>query len=99
MRALLQVLSRCKDAVSVTKIQEETLESVSGCLYVLNDYLMLQVRPSVTYMISEPCICCHATGRVEALETSFSKIEHEICRLLVSKIISALVLSFLFFMC
>eukprot|EP00268_Persea_americana_P014871 TRINITY_DN16702_c0_g1_i1.p1 TRINITY_DN16702_c0_g1~~TRINITY_DN16702_c0_g1_i1.p1 ORF type:complete len:1018 (+),score=222.02 TRINITY_DN16702_c0_g1_i1:163-3216(+) len=41
-----------------------------------------RVRPSVTYMISEPCICCHATGRVEALETSFSKIEHEICRLL-----------------
>ncbi|KAJ0526100.1 hypothetical protein HanHA300_Chr09g0319461 [Helianthus annuus] len=33
-------------------------------------------------MISEPCSCCHATGRVEALETSFSKIEREICRLL-----------------
>ncbi|XP_042387975.1 ribonuclease E/G-like protein, chloroplastic isoform X1 [Zingiber officinale] len=41
-----------------------------------------RVRPSVTFMISEPCICCHATGRVEALETSFSKIEREICRLL-----------------
>ncbi|OVA19748.1 Carbohydrate binding module family 20 [Macleaya cordata] len=41
-----------------------------------------RVRPSVTFMISEPCCCCHATGRVEALETSFSKIEHEICRLL-----------------
>ncbi|KAG6383184.1 hypothetical protein SASPL_157070 [Salvia splendens] len=40
-----------------------------------------RVRPSVTFMISEPCICCQATGRVEALETSFSKIEHEICRL------------------
>ncbi|KAF5196923.1 Ribonuclease E/G-like protein [Thalictrum thalictroides] len=39
-----------------------------------------RVRPSVTFMISEPCNCCHATGRVEALETSFSKIEHEICR-------------------
>lgn len=38
-------------------------------------------------MISEPCTCCHATGRVEALETSFSKIEHEICRLLVSDIL------------
>lgn len=45
---------------------------------------MTQVRPSVTFMISEPCPCCHATGRVEALETSFSKIEHEICRRLVS---------------
>ncbi|KAL6491768.1 hypothetical protein OROGR_034133 [Orobanche gracilis] len=41
-----------------------------------------RVRPSVSFMISEPCTCCHATGRVEALETSFSKIEHEICRLL-----------------
>jgi len=36
-------------------------------------------------MISEPCACCHATGRVEALETSFSKIEQQICRLLVSR--------------
>ncbi|KAK9285682.1 hypothetical protein L1049_024881 [Liquidambar formosana] len=41
-----------------------------------------RVRPSVTFMISEPCSCCHATGRVEALETSFAKIEQEICRLL-----------------
>eukprot|EP00257_Ricinus_communis_P019196 XP_015578112.1 ribonuclease E/G-like protein, chloroplastic [Ricinus communis] len=41
-----------------------------------------RVRPSVSFMISEPCTCCHATGRVEALETSFSKIEQEICRLL-----------------
>ncbi|KAL4361114.1 hypothetical protein GQ457_04G025360 [Hibiscus cannabinus] len=41
-----------------------------------------RVRPSVTFMVSEPCICCHGTGRVEALETSFSKIEQEICRLL-----------------
>lgn len=34
-------------------------------------------------MISQPCSCCHGTGRVEALETSFSKIERELCRLLV----------------
>ncbi|KDO50984.1 hypothetical protein CISIN_1g0044982mg, partial [Citrus sinensis] len=44
-----------------------------------------RVRPSVTFMISEPCTCCQGTGRVEALETSFSKIEQEISRLLVSK--------------
>ncbi|XP_031274496.1 ribonuclease E/G-like protein, chloroplastic isoform X1 [Pistacia vera] len=43
-----------------------------------------RVRPSVTFMISEPCTCCHGTGRVEALETSFSKIEQEICRLLAT---------------
>ncbi|MCD7448756.1 hypothetical protein HAX54_045697 [Datura stramonium] len=41
-----------------------------------------RVRPSVTFMISEPCMCCHGTGRVEALETAYSKIEREICRLL-----------------
>lgn len=41
-----------------------------------------RVRPSVTFMISEPCTCCQGTGRVEALETSFSKIEQEISRLL-----------------
>ncbi|KAG2577958.1 hypothetical protein PVAP13_6NG155900 [Panicum virgatum] len=43
-----------------------------------------RVRPSVTFMISEPCTCCHGTGRVEALDTSFSKIEHEICRRLAA---------------
>ncbi|XP_021751545.1 ribonuclease E/G-like protein, chloroplastic isoform X2 [Chenopodium quinoa] len=43
-----------------------------------------RVRPSVTFMVSEPCTCCHGTGRIEALETSFSKIEHEICRLLAT---------------
>ncbi|KAM3286529.1 ribonuclease E/G-like protein, chloroplastic isoform X1 [Capsicum chacoense] len=41
-----------------------------------------RVRPSVTFMISEPCTCCHGTGRVEALETAYSKIERDICRLL-----------------
>ncbi|KAL9272698.1 Ribonuclease E/G-like protein [Drosera capensis] len=41
-----------------------------------------RVRPSLTFMISEECSCCQATGRVEALETSFWKIEHEIRRLL-----------------
>lgn len=41
-----------------------------------------RVRPSVTFMITEPCMCCHGTGRVEALATAYSKIEREICRLL-----------------
>jgi len=48
------------------------------------DFCYFQVRPSVTFMISEPCTCCHGTGRVEALDTSFSKIEHEICRRLAA---------------
>ncbi|GFY87803.1 RNAse E/G-like protein [Actinidia rufa] len=51
----------------------------------LMEIIRKRVRPSVMFMISEPCISCHATGRVEALETSFSKIEHEICRLLVAR--------------
>lgn len=44
-----------------------------------------RVRPSVTYMISEPCSCCHATGRVEALHTTFSKIERAIRRFLARR--------------
>ncbi|KAL6894920.1 hypothetical protein ACP4OV_007540 [Aristida adscensionis] len=43
-----------------------------------------RVRPSVTFMISEPCSCCQGTGRVEALDTIFSKIEREICRQLAA---------------
>ncbi|GER52310.1 ribonuclease E [Striga asiatica] len=51
---------------------------------VKRDRSKVDVRPSVSFMISEPCTYCHATGRVEALDTSFSKIEHEICRLLAT---------------
>uniref|UniRef100_A0A0D9X6N7 CBM20 domain-containing protein n=1 Tax=Leersia perrieri TaxID=77586 RepID=A0A0D9X6N7_9ORYZ len=43
-----------------------------------------RVRPSVTFMISESCPCCNGIGRVEALDTSFSKIEREICRRLAA---------------
>ncbi|KAK3029145.1 hypothetical protein RJ639_039700 [Escallonia herrerae] len=57
-------------------VYEEVKKSVE------RDRSTVKVRPSLTFMVSEPCSCCHATGRVEALETSFSKIEHEICRLL-----------------
>lgn len=48
----------------------------------LMEIIRKRVRPSVTFLITEPCTCCHGTGRVEALETSFSKIERELCRLL-----------------
>lgn len=44
----------------------------------------VQVHHNDSFVVSEPCKCCHATGRVEALETSFSKIEREILRFLVS---------------
>ncbi|MCO5582888.1 hypothetical protein L7F22_036789 [Adiantum nelumboides] len=43
-----------------------------------------RVRPSVSFMISDPCSCCHGTGRVEALETTFSKIERAILRLVAN---------------
>eukprot|EP00250_Pteridium_aquilinum_P019564 c24482_g2_i1 orf=267-4673(-) len=43
-----------------------------------------RVRPSVTFMISDPCSCCRGTGRVEALETTFSKIERAILRLVAN---------------
>ncbi|KAJ8567675.1 hypothetical protein K7X08_019883 [Anisodus acutangulus] len=32
------------------------------------------VRPSVTFMISEPCTCCHGMGRVEALATAYLRL-------------------------
>ncbi|VFQ93493.1 unnamed protein product [Cuscuta campestris] len=41
-----------------------------------------RVRPSVPFMISEPCTCCYGTGRVVALQTAFSKIERGISRFL-----------------
>ncbi|KAJ4755127.1 Ribonuclease E/G-like protein [Rhynchospora pubera] len=58
-------------------------------VYELSDLGLMEisrkrVRPSVSFMISDPCICCQATGRVEALEMSFMKIENEIRRLLAT---------------
>ncbi|KAH9322285.1 hypothetical protein KI387_016924, partial [Taxus chinensis] len=41
-----------------------------------------RVRPSLTAMFSEPCSCCDANGRVEALNTTFLKIERAIRRFL-----------------
>ncbi|KAF3325965.1 hypothetical protein FCM35_KLT09045 [Carex littledalei] len=42
------------------------------------------VHHSDSFVISKPCEFCQATGRVEALATTFSKIEHEISRFLAS---------------
>lgn len=68
------------------------------CFMVILFYVyfifVAQVRPSVSFLISEPCICCHGTGRVEALETSFSKIEREILRMLVSESFHQIVITF-----
>lgn len=47
-------------------------------------FVPVQVHHSDSFVISEPCEFCQATGRVEALATTFSKIEHEISRFLVS---------------
>ncbi|GAB2282483.1 hypothetical protein Dimus_017026 [Dionaea muscipula] len=69
---VLKAVERDRSLVQVRELSKNGLMEI----------IRKRVRPSVTYMISEPCSCCHATGRVEALETSFSKIEHEICRLL-----------------
>nr|XP_043631874.1 ribonuclease E/G-like protein, chloroplastic [Erigeron canadensis]XP_043631875.1 ribonuclease E/G-like protein, chloroplastic [Erigeron canadensis] len=69
-----KAVSRDRSMVKVSELSRHGLMEITR----------KRVRPSVTFMISEPCSCCHATGRVEALETSYSKIEHEICRLLAS---------------
>ncbi|PWA75364.1 RNAse [Artemisia annua] len=65
-----KAVSRDRSMVKVSELSRHGLMEITR----------KRVRPSVTYMISEPCSCCQATGRVEALETSYSKIEHELCR-------------------
>ncbi|KAL5981925.1 hypothetical protein ACLOJK_015992 [Asimina triloba] len=65
-------VERDRSAVKVSELSRHGLMEITR----------KRVRPSVMFMISEPCNCCHASGRVEALETSFLKIEHEICRFL-----------------
>ncbi|XP_031372344.1 ribonuclease E/G-like protein, chloroplastic isoform X2 [Punica granatum] len=69
-----KIVERDRSIVKVSELSKNGLMEITR----------KRVRPSVTFMISEPCACCHATGRVEALETSFSKIEQEICRLLAT---------------
>ncbi|KAH9610399.1 hypothetical protein KSS87_018867 [Heliosperma pusillum] len=69
-----KAVERDRSMVKVTELSKHGLMEITR----------KRVRPSVTFMISEPCTCCHGTGRVEALETSFSKIEHEICSLLAT---------------
>ncbi|TKY56428.1 Ribonuclease E/G protein [Spatholobus suberectus] len=69
-----KAIERDKSMVKVSELSRHGLMEITR----------KRVRPSVTFMISEPCACCHATGRVEALETSFSKIEQQICRLLAT---------------
>ncbi|KAK7385490.1 hypothetical protein VNO78_31212 [Psophocarpus tetragonolobus] len=69
-----KAIERDKSMVKVSELSRHGLMEITR----------KRVRPSVTFMISEPCACCHATGRVEALETSFSKIEQQVCRLLVT---------------
>ncbi|CAK7349156.1 unnamed protein product [Dovyalis caffra] len=70
--AVKRAVERDRSTVKVSELSNHGLMEITR----------KRVRPSVTFMVSEPCTCCHATGRVEALETSFSKIEQEICRLL-----------------
>ncbi|KAJ3698275.1 hypothetical protein LUZ61_001980 [Rhynchospora tenuis] len=82
------------DNSSKWKVFEEMTKAVKQDrsivhVYELSDLGLMEisrkrVRPSVSFMISDPCICCRATGRVEALEMSFMKIENEIRRLLAT---------------
>ncbi|KAL3573060.1 hypothetical protein D5086_026964 [Populus alba] len=72
--AVKRAVERDRSTVKVSELSNHGLMEITR----------KRVRPSVTFMISEPCTCCHATGRVEALETSFSKIEQEICRSLAT---------------
>ncbi|XP_078156794.1 ribonuclease E/G-like protein, chloroplastic [Carex rostrata] len=78
------------DKSSIRKVFEEMTKAVKRDrskvkVYEFSDHGLMEisrkrVRPSVPFMISQPCICCPGTGRVEALEMSFMKIENQIRR-------------------
>lgn len=67
-----RAIQRDRSKVSISEISE----------YGLMEMTRKRVRPSVTYTIHSSCACCKGTGRVEALETTLSKIERAIRRVL-----------------
>ncbi|KAI8536902.1 hypothetical protein RHMOL_Rhmol10G0293000 [Rhododendron molle] len=81
---------KMEDHIYKRLVYDEIKEAVKGDRSTVNiselsmngimEITRKRVRSSVTFLISEPCSYCKATGRVESLETSFSKIEREICR-------------------
>ncbi|KAL2613767.1 hypothetical protein R1flu_025459 [Riccia fluitans] len=60
-----------------------TLSEISE--FGLMEMTRKRVRPSVTLTISEPCPHCHGVGRVEAQETTLSRIERAVRRMLAAK--------------
>ncbi|KAL9274485.1 Ribonuclease E/G-like protein, partial [Drosera capensis] len=69
---VLKAVERDRSPVHISELSKNGLMEITR----------KRVRDSLPFMISEPCSCCQATGRVEALETSFLKLEREVCRLL-----------------
>eukprot|EP00252_Welwitschia_mirabilis_P012085 TRINITY_DN2688_c0_g1_i3.p1 TRINITY_DN2688_c0_g1~~TRINITY_DN2688_c0_g1_i3.p1 ORF type:complete len:950 (-),score=207.32 TRINITY_DN2688_c0_g1_i3:401-3250(-) len=73
----------------VKKVVEEDRSSIT--FSELSDLCLMEmtrrcVRPSVAFKMTEPCPHCHGNGRVETLDTTFSKIERAICRILAKRV-------------
>lgn len=67
-----KAIQRDRSKVSISEISE----------FGLMEMTRKRVRSSVTLTIHSPCPSCKGTGRVEAVETTLSKIERAIRRLL-----------------
>jgi Rne/Rng family ribonuclease len=67
-----KAIQRDRSKVTISEISE----------FGLMEMTRKRVRPSVTWTINDSCPTCKGTGRVEALETTLSKIERAIRRFL-----------------
>lgn len=70
-----KAIQRDRSKVAISEISE----------FGLMEMIRKRVRPSVTLTISDSCSTCKGTGQVEALETTLSKVERAIKRLLVER--------------
>lgn len=71
-----KAIARDRSKVSISEISE----------FGVMEITRRRVRPSVTLMISDPCSCCRGAGRVEARETTISKIERAILRCVAERV-------------
>ncbi|CAM6120478.1 unnamed protein product [Calypogeia fissa] len=75
LEEMRKAIARDRSSPSLSEISE----------FGLMEMTRKRVRPSVTLTISESCSHCGGVGRVEAYETTLSKIERAVLRLLAAK--------------
>ncbi|CAM6095901.1 unnamed protein product [Calypogeia fissa] len=75
LEEMQKAIARDRSSPSLSEISE----------FGLMELTRKRVRPSVTLTISNPCSHCVGAGRVEAYETTLSKIERAVLRLLTTR--------------